>query len=277
MEQCGVSREDASVDAWLLFSKAFSMERSAYFLRQMETISEEKAEAVAQFRAWLLRRGQREPVQYLLEEQWFYGRDFYVTPAVLIPRLDTEVLVDRILQDGRSGRLLDLCTGSGCIAISLLASGHFDAGVATDISPEALTVAEENCKRHGVNLTLLQGDLWEALEHLPEGKEYTFDVIVSNPPYVRPDELQDLLPEVAEHEPHLALFAPGDGCLFYERILREAKKYLKENGWIYFEIGCEQGARVSELFSQWGYEAVSVIQDLAGKDRVVRGRNPGKE
>ncbi len=277
LEQHGISPEDSATDAWLLFSKAFSMSRSVYFLHQMDTVGEEQQEGIARYQTGLQRRGNREPVQYLLEEQWFYGRDFYVNPAVLIPRLDTEVLVERILKDGRSGNLLDLCTGSGCIAVSLLASGQFSKGVATDISEAALQVAEKNAKRHGVELKLLQGDLWEALIQGEDNYEDYFDVIVSNPPYVRNDELPELLPEVAEHEPHLALFAPGDGCLFYDRILQEAKKYLKKDGWIYFEIGCEQGRRVLELFIQWGYRDIGVLQDLAGKDRVVFGRNPGKE
>ncbi|MBO7514338.1 MAG: peptide chain release factor N(5)-glutamine methyltransferase [Lachnospiraceae bacterium] len=253
-------------DAWLLFSHVFSMDRAHYLLEQARPAT---GDEIARMESVVAKRLKRIPVQYITGEQNFYGLTFRVTPDVLIPRYDTEVLVDRVLkQAGDARSFLDLCTGSGCIAVTLMKFGHFTCGEATDISHAALTVAADNASRNGVSLKLSEGDLWEAVG------DTTYDVIVSNPPYIAESERPTLMPEVEQYEPALALFAENDGLIFYERIAREACKHLNPGGRLFVEIGAAQGDRVSQLFRQNGLEQVNVVQDLAGLDRVVSGRKP---
>jgi len=253
-------------DAWILFSYVTGLDRTHYLLEQTRAASEKE---VAAMEAALQKRLTRVPVQYITGEQEFYGLSFCVTPDVLIPRYDTEVLVDLVLAENPAAdRFLDLCTGSGCIAVSLMKSGRFACGEATDISRAALKVAEDNASRNGVALTFSEGDLWEAVG------DKTYDVIVSNPPYIAESERAELMPEVAEHEPKLALFAERDGLAFYERIAREACGHLVPGGRLYVEIGATQGEQVTELFRQNGLTQVRITKDLAGLPRVVSARKP---
>ncbi|MBR5348084.1 MAG: peptide chain release factor N(5)-glutamine methyltransferase [Lachnospiraceae bacterium] len=253
-------------DAWILFSHVFGLDRTHYLLEQERLADEEE---MTRFEAAVQTRLTRIPVQYITGEQDFYGLTFRVTPAVLIPRYDTEVLVDLVLSENpKAGRFLDLCTGSGCIAVSLMKSGQFASGEATDISREALNVAADNASRNGVTLIFSEGDLWAAVG------DRTYDVIVSNPPYIAESERPTLMPEVREHEPGLALFAEHDGLAFYERIAREACEHLVPGGRLYVEIGATQGEQVSELFKQNGLTDVRVTKDLAGLPRVVSARRP---
>lgn len=253
-------------DAWILFSYVTGLDRTHYLLEQERPATEDE---LTRLEAAVQTRLERVPVQYITGEQDFYGLTFHVTPAVLIPRYDTEVLVDLVLSENpKAGRFLDLCTGSGCIAVSLMKSGQFASGEATDISHEALAVAADNASRNGVELTFSEGDLWAAVD------DRTYDVIVSNPPYIAESERPTLMPEVAQHEPGLALFAAHDGLEFYERIAREACGHLVPGGRLYVEIGATQGDQVSELFRQNGLTQVRVTQDLAGLPRVVSARRP---
>jgi release factor glutamine methyltransferase len=262
--------EEAESDCFILFSEAFSLGRSTFFFKKNEEIPASAADRIERFFSWLSRRERHEPVQYIIGNQEFYGLTFQVNSHVLIPRLDTEVLVEEILKEETAGKsVLDLCTGSGCILISLMKCGGFLRGAGTDISGEALTVAEQNAVQNGVQVQLLQGDLFGALDGL-SAQERRFDVIVSNPPYIAEAEKPDLAPEVLEHEPSLALFAGHEGLLFYERILAEASGYLTPHGTIYFEIGCTQAEAVKELCEKNGFGGVQVIRDLAGLDRVVK-------
>ncbi len=268
LSAAGVS--EADTDAWLLFSDSFALSRSEYFFKKMEHISPERAQCLDILFDRLRRREQREPVQYILGSQEFYGLSFKVTPDVLIPRLDTEVLVEEILKDGVEGkRVLDLCTGSGCIIETIAHEGRPAFCVGTDLSEAALMVAKDNAALNGTEVKLMQGDLYEALDGL---EDKTFDIIVSNPPYIANRERASLMPEVIDHEPHMALFAKDDGLDFYERILREAYKYLRPEGTIWFEIGCEQGEAVTRIARENGYFQVVIIKDLAGLDRVVKIR-----
>lgn len=261
--------EEAESDCFILFSEAFSLSRAAYFFKKTEEIPASDAGRVERYFSWLMRREQHEPVQYIIGNQEFYGLTFLVNEHVLIPRLDTEVLVEEILkQDSEGKSVLDLCTGSGCILISLMKCGSFRRGVGTDISESALAVAAQNAKRNEADVKLLAGDLFGALDGMPE-EERRFDVIVSNPPYIAEYEKKELAGEVLFHEPSLALFADHDGLIFYERILAEAGKYLTPRGRIYFEIGCRQGNAVRRLCEENGFTAVRIIKDLAGLDRVV--------
>ncbi len=264
--------DEAEVDCFILFSECFGLSRATYFFKKEEEIPVGDADKIETYFEWLKRREGHEPVQYIIGNQEFCGLTFKVTPDVLIPRLDTEVLVDEVLKrEPGAVSVLDLCTGSGCILISLMKLGSFKYGVGTDISDEALRIAGENARGNGVDAELLQGDLFEALESLPIEK-CKFDVIVSNPPYIAEREKPELADEVLLHEPSLALFAEHDGLIFYERILAGANKFLAPHGTIYFEIGCSQAGAVKRICEENGFAEVEVIKDLAGLDRIVRAR-----
>ena len=198
--------------------------------------------------------------------------------SVLCPRQDTEVLVEAVIQDPAPGNaLLDLCTGSGCIVISILAAREISHALGVDISEEALRVAEFNRRQvlepeKQDRLTLLRSDLYEAVpEYLRERKLPGFDILVSNPPYI-PSRIMDTLePEVREHEPRLALDGAEDGLLFYRRLLKDARSFLNPGGRIYFEIGYDQGEAVRRMMEDKGFHDVEVIRDFGGNDRVVKG------
>ena len=166
-------------------------------------------------------------------------------------------------EEGQS--ILDMCTGSGCILLSLLHYSNNCTGVGVDISEAALTVAKTNCEALGLNASFLQSDLFEKVEG-------TYDIIVSNPPYIRSDVIPTLMEEVKGHEPMLALDGMEDGLYFYRKIVKESKKFLNGGGMLFFEIGYDQGAQVSEMMKLAGYCEVKVVKDLAGLDRVVIGK-----
>lgn len=226
------------------------------------------------YEALIKRREKREPLQLLTGEQSFCGLTFTVNRHVLIPRQDTEILVEYALKRLKTDmELLDMCTGSGCILISLLAMTKDVKGVGTDISKEALLTAKNNSRR------LLPKEkqpewVWSDLFSALSGRR--FDMIVSNPPYIPSGELAFLMPEVRDFEPVTALDGGGDGLLFYENIVRQSGAYLKENGWLLFEIGCSQGAAVSGILKKAGFGGVEVIKDYAGLDRVVAGQWNGR-
>lgn len=257
--------EDARTDAWTLLEYVTNITRSYYYMHMNEEISEEDAE---EYQRLLKRRGGREPVQYITGEAWFYGRSFRVNPHVLIPRQDTEILVEEVLKQTMPGmRVLDLCTGSGCILLTLLKEASV-TGAGSDISPEALQVAEQNRKRLKVHGSWIESDLFEKIGG-------TFDLIVSNPPYIASGVIRELEPEVREHEPLRALDGGRDGLDFYRRIVREAPEYLNPGGWLFLEIGYDQGESLRNLLEEAGFVSVEIVKDLAGLDRVAMGRRPG--
>ena len=271
------------LDAWYLFSGCFSMDRARYFLDGVLPVPEKEADKVLKFQSMIEKRGNRIPLQHILGEQEFMGLSFSVNEHVLIPRQDTETLVEKVLEDRKKQRkktsafrILDLCTGSGCIGISLAKylSGEPLQVVLSDISREALAVAEENIRRLdcGHICSTVQSDLFECF-----GQERTelFDVIVSNPPYIPSSVIQTLEPEVKDYEPRLALDGTEDGLAFYRRIAAEAAAHLKQDGLIYVEIGCEQGTRVKAFFEKAEFKNVEIIKDLTGRDRVVKASMPG--
>lgn len=217
------------------------------------------------YREVLRLRGQRIPLQHITGEQEFMGLVFFVNEHVLIPRQDTEVLVEEALRHIKDGqKVLDMCTGSGCIIISLAMFRNITAQAA-DISKEALKVACVNAKRHEREIRFLESDLFANVEE-------SYDCIVSNPPYIASAEVQYLMPEVRDHEPLSALDGTEDGLYFYREIIKDAKEHLNEEGWLLFEIGWDQGVAVSELMAEAGYKNVEVKKDLAGLDRVVIGQ-----
>ena len=254
--------EEAAVDAWLLFSYDKKVDRTWYLLNRTKAASGEEQEAYLKL---IARRCERVPLQHITGEQEFMGLPFRVTPDVLIPRQDTEVLVEECLRHLAPGNVfLDLCTGSGCILVSLLHYAKGTFGTGADLSGKALAVAKGNVEANGVEARLVQGDLFEPVTG-------TFDLIVSNPPYIASAEIETLAPEVREHEPRMALDGTADGLFFYRRIVQESPSYLKEGGWLCMEIGYDQGAAVRQLMEARGFATVSVIKDLAGLDRVVSG------
>ena len=253
---------DAKVDAWYLFEYITGMNRASYFLHMEDELEPSRINELEKVVAL---RGSRIPLQYITGSQEFMGYSFLVSPATLIPRQDTEVLVEEVSKTAQGKSVLDLCTGTGCILLSLAKMCHLSRAVGTDISPEAIDIAKKNAKRLLADAEFYCGDLFQAVP------EEQFDIIVSNPPYIPSAEINKLMPEVREYEPTTALDGDTDGLKFYKEIVNQAERYLKKQGQIFFEIGCEQGAAVSTLLSEAGYQNICVIKDLAGLDRVVFG------
>ncbi len=258
---------ESASDAWILLEYVTGLDRAHYYMEMMNAVSPEKEQ---RYRELIEKRAARVPVQQITGEAWFMGLPFCVNEHVLIPRLDTEVLVEESLKAVQPNmRILDMCTGSGCILLSLLHEEESLMGVGADISPDALAVACENSARLGLSgrVRFVRTDLFAAI---PEDDQ--FDMIVSNPPYIRSDVIPGLMEEVREHEPILALDGHEDGLFFYRRIIQEAKRYLKPGGRLLFEIGFDQGDELRKLFAEAGYKEISIVRDLAGLDRVARGR-----
>ena len=264
---------DGENDAKLLLFEAFHLDLVHFLMDRLRPLSEQDEqvqEQIRTYRSMITKRASRIPLQQILGSQEFMGLEFYVNEHVLIPRQDTETLVELVLQEqqGREKKLLDLCTGSGCIAISLAVKGGYESVTATDLSEEALKVAERNAKAHQKEIIFRQGDLFTAL---PQSEAGTFDIITSNPPYIPTAVIATLEPEVREHEPMMALDGTEDGLKFYRQIAKKAGTWLKPGGVIYLEIGYDQGEAVSGLLREAGFDKVRVVKDLPGKDRVVCG------
>lgn len=257
--------EDVNLDAWLLLEYVSGISRSWYFIHENEEISEDDIE---EYQILIEQRGKHIPLQQLTKEAYFYGMKFFVNENVLIPRQDTEVLVEQVLSlsKGKENlKLLDMCTGSGCILLALLANLKQASGTGVDLSEKALEVAQRNGEELGIEVSWVQSDLFDKVSG-------SYDIIVSNPPYIETSVIEGLMDEVKLYEPRMALDGTEDGLFFYREITMQAGKYLKNNGILAFEIGYNQGKAVSEFMKENGYEEVQVLQDLAGLDRVVTGR-----
>lgn len=260
---------DAKIDARLLLEYACKTDRNTLFLNGDMEVSEEQVQIYFEL---IEKRGKHIPLQHLTGEQDFMGLTFKVNENVLIPRQDTECLVEIVLKHLHDGmKILDMCTGSGCILISLLHYSNDCVGVGVDLSEAALKVAAHNAAVLGSNgitdamdITFLQSNLFEKVD----GK---FDIIVSNPPYIKTEVIKTLMPEVRNFEPMMALDGTEDGLYFYRRIIADAKNHLTRGGQLFFEIGYDQGEEVSDLMRENGYVDVEVAKDLAGLDRVVYG------
>ena len=254
-------REEAAQTARLLLCHLLNFNFTDYVLAREDLLSPLDA---ARYEDLLTRRASGVPLQYLTREQNFCGLSLYVDERVLIPRYDTECLVEEVLRDGAGGDLLDLCTGSGCIPLALLKHGNFSCALGADISVEALAVAEINRVRTGLALSLRQSDLFS---EIPE----RFDVITANPPYIESAEIETLSVEVRDYEPRLALDGAADGLAFYRRLAAESGAHLKPGGRLYLEIGMTQGAAVASLLKAAAFSDIQIIRDLAGRDRIVKG------
>ena len=256
---------EAQLDARLLLEEVCGTDHNTLLCHGDREVSEEEEE---QYRKALEQRAAHVPLQHLLGYQDFMGLRFQVNEYVLIPRQDTEILVEeamRYLHDGM--RILDLCTGSGCILLSLLHYSNDCEGVGVDISQEALQVAAQNAELLGIKADFLKSDLYEKVT----GK---FDLLVSNPPYIERKVIPTLMEEVREYDPYIALDGGEDGLDFYRRIIGGAQDYLKRGGQILMEIGSGQAQAVSELLREAGFKEIDVCRDFAGLDRVVSGRLP---
>ena len=262
LTQAGIA--EAHLDARLLLEYVCGTDHNALLVHGEREVEEQKTAAYCDL---IMQRKSRIPLAYITGIQEFMGLEFAVNEQVLIPNQDTETLVEeamRLMHDGM--RVLDLCTGSGCIALSLLHYTNDTRAVATDISEAALKVAGQNAERQDLmeRISFIETDLF------PEQKE-KFDLIVSNPPYIPTGVIETLAPEVRDHEPRLALDGTEDGLSFYRRIIGTAPAWLYESGWLVMEIGYDQGEAVSALMREKGFRDIEVVRDLDGKDRVVTG------
>ena len=258
--------EEAKLDARLLLEELCGTDRNDLLVHGDRPVTEEQEKNYVN---QIELRSRHIPLQHITGYQEFMGLRFKVTPDVLIPRQDTETLVEEVLKNLHDGmRILDLCTGSGCILLSLLRYSNDCVGVGADLSRKALAVAEENAGTLGLSAEFVQGNLFEPVT----GK---FEIIVSNPPYIPSNVIPTLLEEVREHDPLIALDGKEDGLYFYREIIGKASEYLYPGGMLFLEIGCEQAGAVAELMKNAGYRDVTVCKDLAGHDRVVSGRYGG--
>ena len=260
--------EEATLDARLLLEAVCGTNRNDLLVHGEQLVTPEAEE---KYLGWIGQRAEHIPLQQLTGEQDFMGLTFAVNEHVLIPRQDTEILVEEVLKELHDGmRVLDMCTGSGCILLSLLHYSNACEGLGVDLSADALEVAEQNAETlldaaNADRVHFLQSDLFDKVE----GK---FEIIVSNPPYIASAEVEKLMPEVRDFEPENALDGGADGLDFYRKIAGQVKDYLNPGGYVYMEIGYDQGEAVSELMRNAGFTEVEVIKDLARNDRVVKGK-----
>ena len=268
---CNAGIDNARLDAEVLLRHFLGMEKAELYLGSDLALN---AMAEREFQKLLLRRAGREPIAYITGHKEFWSLDLVVTPEVLIPRPETELLVELAfkLSTPRSGtsprKILDLGTGSGAIAVSLAKELPQARIGAVDISAGAIEVARLNARRHGIEdrVEFFCGDLFEAVADEREG----FDLIVANPPYIRCGDLAGLAPEIRQWEPIMALNGGADGLLYYRRIVAEAGDYLKGGGSILIELGDAMGDAVARLFAAaGGFETAQVYRDYAGKERVI--------
>lgn len=259
---------DATIDARLLLEFVCHTDRNYLYAHGDEQINDIMSQM---YELCINKRAQHIPLQHITGQQEFMGLNFFVNENVLIPRQDTEVLVEEAMlhiEDG--GAMLDLCTGSGCVLISVARYKNDLTTIGADISPKALEVAKrnadnllntDNCQKP----VFIESNLFDNID----GK---FDIITANPPYIKTEVIESLEKEVKEHDPMLALDGGEDGLDLIKRIVEKAPEYLVEGGWLLLEIGYDQGDDCKKLFNQRGFVDVLVIKDLAENDRVVIGR-----
>ncbi|MGN0464862.1 MAG: peptide chain release factor N(5)-glutamine methyltransferase [Lachnospiraceae bacterium] len=255
--------ENPDYDARILLEWILEFNHADFILEANKEIEEKKEEKYIKY---IRIRSTHYPLQYIMKQTFFMDFEFFVDEGVLIPRQDTEVLVEVILEKEADicQDILDICTGSGCIAISLKKYLPKSNITAVDISKEALEIAKINKEKLKADIKILESDCFENIEE-------KFDIMVSNPPYIRTKEIETLMDEVKTFEPMLALDGMEDGLFFYDKLLKEGKAYLKKGGRVYFEIGHDQAKAVSSLFLKYGYKNINIRKDLAGLDRVVYG------
>lgn len=253
--------EKARLNAEYIISHVLVCTRFDLYVRFEEIVSEEDRKKI---RELIIRRGKHEPLQYVLGETEFYGYKFFVDSAVLIPRPETEYLVEKIIKENPElSSVIDIGTGSGVIAISLKKELPNSIITATDISVKALEIAKINAVENKAEIKFILSNLYENVNN-------RFDVIVSNPPYIPIEEYRELSSEVKDFEPESALLTTEEGLLYYKRLLKDAKKHLNPNGTIYFEIGHDQSDRIKKIAEKMGFSDIETVKDLNGFDRIMR-------
>ncbi len=275
LKKCGV--DNPQYDSQELLMSVANMDRTAYLLHAKENMNDT---LYAAFEKLVKRRANREPLQHILGYTYFWGRKYQVNKNVLIPRQDTEILVEKALEHiGTGNSVLDMCTGSGCIIITLACERKLSRAVGVDVSKKALEVAKENADNLLADVEWIQSDLFQQMNRSIETKIQTnilYDMIVSNPPYIEQSIIDTLSDEVRRFDPLIALDGGEDGLLFYRKITEQSVNYLKPGGWLLYEVGSNQAGQVKDIMSANGYEDICIVKDLAGLCRVVMGRLQGK-
>ena len=259
LERAGIL--EAELDAWYLLEHVTGISKASYYGNPAREIRRQEKE---QYFYYIEERKKRIPLQHLTGEQGFMGLVFCVNRHVLIPRQDTEILVEealRYLQDGM--KVLDMCTGSGCILLSVLKLQGGLCGTGVDLSEEALGIARKNMENLGITAEFLQSDLFDRVRE-------RYDCILSNPPYICTEELDTLMEEVRFYEPRMALDGHADGLYYYRRLVEQSPDYLTPKGMLFLEIGYQQAEAVCGMMEK-DYKDIHVVKDLAGLDRVVYG------
>ena len=260
LRKAGVN--EPGLDAWYLLSYCMGISKSRYYMIQ-DMIPDD--DSVCRYNDLIHERSNRKPLQYITGSQEFMGLVFEVNESVLIPRQDTETVVECALRVCKGKKILDLCTGSGCIAVSIAVQGEPKCVDASDISRAALDLAEKNSALNGAAVSFIISDLWENITG-------EYDVVISNPPYVTAGEMKELMPEVGRYEPKEALYGGCDGLDLYRRIAAGVGGHLKKDGYIFFEIGCRQAESVSGILMENGFRDIKTEKDMSGLDRVVWAR-----
>ena len=277
LEQSGI--REAGLDAWLLLEYITGKSRAYYFAHGDEGVTEETA---CRYQELIRKRAEHIPLQHLTHQAFFMGYEFYVNEDVLVPRQDTETLMEaalELLKGNKAPRILDMCTGSGCIITSLMLEVPEASGTGVDLSEKALEVAIRNARELGtadrtkfVKSDLLSAEYFSKKDNAEKVTGY--DMLISNPPYIPSGEIEGLMEEVRLHDPRMALDGMEDGLYFYREITRQAMDHIRPGGWLLYEIGCEQGKDVKELLEKEGFIKTEIRQDLCGLDRVVLGQRP---
>lgn len=254
---------NADIDARMLLEHLLGITSSEYYCQFDKVIEED---VYNEYIKLIVKRATHYPLQYIIGTQDFMGLEFDVNDNVLIPRWETEMLVEEVLKicDKRDA-ILDMCTGSGCIITSIKKLGKVKKAVGVDISEKAIEVSKANAEKIGAEVEFVVSDLFENVLG-------TYDIIVSNPPYIKTKVIEGLMPEVRRFEPMIALDGSEDGLYFYEKIVEASLDYLKPNGYIFFEIGHDQGKEVAMILIKHDYEDIQVLKDYAGNDRIVKAR-----
>lgn len=258
---CKAGISDCRLDAWYLLSYYMNIGKNEYYKNPDRTVT---AAEINGYNALIAERSERKPLQYITGEQEFMGLTFKVDNNVLIPRQDTEILTELVIKHASGKKVLDMCTGSGCIAISVAKYSEALSVTASDISKKALDVAIKNAEYNNTDVVFVLSDMWDNICG-------QYDILVSNPPYITCNEMKSLMPEVSVYEPHIALDGGIDGLDYYRKILAGAEGRITKDGAVFFEIGCTQAEQVSRLLQKYGFNDIRVEKDLAGLDRVVWG------
>ena len=279
LEKKGI--KDAKDDATLIFLKSFDLTLAKYLqikdlnLLTIESNVKEWDEKINRFNNMIVKRVKHIPIQYILNESDFYNEKFYVDENVLIPRQDTEILVDSVLKENdlNNKNLLDLCTGSGAIGISIAKNSNLNNLVLSDVSQAALNITKINAKilnNKNTNIDFLQSDMFDNLDSFLSNKDYkTFDIITINPPYIKTNVIDTLEPEVKDKEPRLALDGGEDGIKFYRIIFDNIDKYLNDKSKVYMEIGYDESDDIKKLYDNTRFNGFRIIKDLSKNDRVI--------